>query len=370
MTQTTADAGSRFWWAMRRYRRLAGGLFLVVLALTAVLVGRQAMASPTYEASALVIANRLDFRAEQLPRLAEEIFTKDSVAQDAIAAGKLPWTREQLLEDHAELTPLEENVLLEVTGRARDPRLAARTANSLASALAEALNRPGAGVGVFSVQHQAAIPTRPASSGFPVAELVGGFAGATAVSLGAVGLVLAVRRPLIEPGEAGEATGTPVVGVVLIGNASAAKRSEPVRPEDVPGLAALCRTLFPDGRGGYVLSAPPEDGERRSGLAAWLVRALEEHGSVVVVPQTGAPCAVAAHAGDAVTVAQRPFEKVPPDAAIVVDGFDDDGLAARQVLPEGAQGVLVVAEGTARSAAAAAVEQFPPGDLAGVVFVR
>jgi hypothetical protein len=94
---------------------------------------------------------------------------------------------------------------------------------------------------------------------------------------------------------------------------------------------------------------------------------LAEQGDVAVAPAFG-------HKADdmhqRVLVLERPIEDVPDNVPVVIDGFDNDGVAARQAMPEGAQGVLVVPEGTPRTRVIDAAEQFASGELAGVVFVR
>ena len=375
MTQSTSDPIAAYWWAVRHYRWLVAALAALALAFSGILIARQQSAPPQYEATALVIANELAHSPEQLPRLAETLLAKDSVAEDAIQAGGLPWSPHELREEHVELTPLEQNVLIEVTGRTTEPELAAQTANSVADALAEALNRPGSGVGVFSIQHRASPPTEPADDRGLAFLLVGGIALAVLLPLGAVGLLFGTRLPVTRAGDAADAADTRVLGVMAL---PPGKRTslpgfggrgsmQTFAASDLPGLGALCQTLFPDGKGIRLLSAPTGKGGVRTEVASWLVGAMAEQGDVAVVPAFGVQ-ADGIH--ERVLVLERPIVDVPDNVPVVIDGFDNDGAAARQTMPEGALGVLVVPEGTPRTRVIDAAEQFASGELAGVVFVR
>jgi capsular polysaccharide biosynthesis protein len=375
MTQSTSDPLAAYWWAVRHYRWLVAALAALALAFAGILIARQQSATPQYEATALVIANELAHSPEQLPRLAETLLAKDSVAEDAIQAGGLPWSPRELREEHVELTPLEQNVLIEVTGRTTEPELAAQTANSVADALAEALNRPGSGVGVFSIQHRASPPTEPADDKGLAFLLVGGIALALLLPLGAVGLLFGTRLPVTRADDAADAADTRVLGVMGLPPRPRTSRPRIGRREpgqtlaasDVPGLAALCQTLFPDGKGIRLLSAPTGTGEGRTEVASWLVGAMAEQGDVAVVPALGVQ-ADGIH--ERVLVLERPIVDLPDNIPVVIDGFDNDGIAARQTMPEGALGVLVVPEGTPRTRVIDAADQFASGKLAGVVFVR
>lgn len=375
MTQSTSDPIAAYWWAVRHYRWLVAALAALALAFAGILIAREQSAPPQYEATALVVANELAHSPEQLPRLAETLLAKDSVAEDAIEAGGLPWTPRELREEHVELTPLEQNVLIEVTGRTTEPELAAQTANSVADALAEALNRPGSGVGVFSIQHRASPPTEPTDDKTLAFLLVGGLALAVLLPLGAVGLLFGTRLPMTRADDAADAADTRVLGVM--GLPPRQRTSHPwiatresrqtLVASDLPGLGALCQTLFPDGKGTRLLSGPVGTGEVRTEIASWLVGAMAEQGDVAVVPAVGVE-ADGIH--ERVLVLERPIVDVPDNVPVVIDGFDNDGIAARQTMPEGALGVLVVPEGTPRTRVIDAAEQFASGELAGVVFVR
>lgn len=375
MTQSTSDPLAAYWWAVRHYRWLAAALAAIALVFAGGLIIRQQSAPPQYEATALVIANELGHSPEQLPRLAEALMAKDSVAEDAIEAGELPWSPRELREEHVELTPLEQNVLIEVTGRAAEPELAANTANSVADALAEALNRPGSGVGVFSIQHRASPPTQPADDQSLALLWAGGLALAILLPLGAVGLLFGTRAPMTRPGDAADAVNTRVLGVMWLPDWQRAPRPWTARGEsnrtiaasDLPGLEALCQTLFPDGKGVRLLSAPAGAAAVRTDVAGWLVRAMAERGDVAFAPSLGDQ---ADGMDQRVIMLERPIEALPDNVPVVIDGFDNDGVAARQAMPEGAQGALVVPEGTPRTRVIDAADQFASYELAGVVFVR
>jgi hypothetical protein len=206
-------------------------------------------------------------------------------------------------------------------------------------------------------------------------QLAGGLVLAVLLPLGTVGLLLAIRSPLSRPGEAAEAVGVPVLGVLWLPRLRRAPRpwspkGKPTTtdsPSHVPGLQALCQTLFPDGKGSCLLSAPAGEAVMRTVVAGCLVRAMAEYGEVVAVP---AVTGEAVGTTERVVVLDRPIEHLPDNAPVVIDGFDNDGITARQEMPDGARGVLIVPEGSPRTGVLDAAEQFADGELAGIVFVR
>lgn len=359
---TPAPPGSRLLWALRFHSRALSAAAALLLLLTALAVARLVLAPPTYTATAAVIATDLEFSAERVPRLAEAIYRQDSVLADAIRRGQLPWSVDVLRDEHAKLIPLEDNVLVIVEGTAQRPGLAVRTANSVATALAVALQRSGTAA-TFSVQERAVRAVQdPIWIPLGVTVVAGLLATAAAV-LGLAGLLLAMRRPVTRVSEAAQLTGAPVLTVVDV-----PRRGRPAWP--LSGVPALQRALQARGAATVVLTTTPGGGQVRTAVAENYAHLLGLHKDATLVPYPGAQIPPALLDESRVLIRHR-GSAATGDAdsdATVVDGFEDESATWRQSLTPGALGVIVIVEGARHDDVAAAVARFVPEDLAGVVF--
>jgi hypothetical protein len=365
------DAATRMLGMMRQY------LWLVVLLLTwgaaagaasAVLGGEHAH----YEASALVIAKDVPSRgdarilAEQLPRLGEAVFTSGSVADRAVADGRLPFPPEQLIPEHAVLEPLEGTIVLRVKGIADEAGLAAVIANRVAAAFVTDLNRAGPGVGRFAIQDRARPPDEPVA-GTSAAALVGvGIGGGFMLALALVALIMLIRRPVLSAADLENASAAPVLAALDL-----PVLGRPVGdPRQVVGLGALVRRLVGDEWRVCAFVSIPRADRHRSQLAALVSRTLAPSGTVALV----APSAEIAQRqlGDAPVDVVDTFEsaEAAESAWVVMDGPSVDRVDIPQVLPSAAGLVLVVKSGTSRTAVEEAVAQLRDDELLGIVFVR
>ena len=354
--------GSRLLWALRFHGRAVGALALLLLFLTSVAVGGMYVAPPTYTATASLIATDLEFSADRLPRLAEAIYAQDTVLRDAVGRGSLPWTVDDLRDDHSGVTPLEDNVLVNVDGTARTEDLAVRTANAVAESLVDALNRSGTEA-TFSVQERA---TRALEDDLRVAmvlTVLGGLLSTIAGVLGLAALLLALRRPVTRPSEAVSATGVQVLTVVEV-----PRYARPVLP--LHGLDALQRSLFTRGAYITVLTTTMRDADLRTAVAASYALLLGQDAPATLVPAASTSVQTAELVkGTRVGLHDR-SQLLPADAGlVVVDGFDHENAAWRESLPDHVAGVIVVPEGTRRDDLALVMDRFVPEDLAGLVFV-
>ena len=357
-----APPASRFLWALRFYVRPLTAAAFVTLFLTSVAFGRIVVAPPSFTATAAVIATNLEFSAERVPRLAEAVFQQDSVLDEALQSGRLPWSIDELRDDHADVTPLEDNVLITVEGIAPTAELAVRTANSVAEALAGGLQRSGTEA-TFTVQDRAERAEQDPVLLPVILTLVAGLLGATAVVLGLAALLLALCRPVTRPSEAAMATGVRVLTVVDV-----PRRGTAFLP--LPGLEALQRTM--DERGGrlVLMTSTFDAAPLRTAVAESYAYLLSLSRDTTFVGSDSARQADSSVlAGSRVVAHARTDVLMPAAGTTVVDGFDDEGAAWRVSLPAGSLGVVVVAEGTRQDRIVPELERLDPDDLAGVVFV-
>src|SRR5688500_10526312 len=112
----TDDGASRLRWAARHYLPLALTIAAIVMVI-AVLRGTPTREGPEYEARALVVATALEVRPDQVPRFANSIFVSGAVAEEAVRSGRLPYEPSELIRDHVELDPVQDNVVVFVEGR-------------------------------------------------------------------------------------------------------------------------------------------------------------------------------------------------------------------------------------------------------------
>lgn len=360
------DAVSRLGWGLRRWWWIP--LIVVVLVTTPLilLVPRILPEDPAYEARALVVANELEIRAEQLPRLAETIFTGGQVAEAAVEAGELPWEPRDLIPEHAELEPLQDNILLIVVGRASDPALAATTADSAAQALVEELDSVGPGLGSFSIQADARVPEEPqqllgSRTVFVAAVIVGLAAG-----FGVLALLLVVRRPAITGGEAAETADSDLIGVLRLPRG----RDLPAVTE-VLGLSALARRIHPDMAGTSAFVGLTRRGRAADEAAVLVTLALARFGPVDHVPLGDEP-RYAEELYSSARVSMCPPDELTStggDVPTVISGTSAELLDVPQHVPPGTRIVLVAREGIPSRRLEQARAQFLEEEIAGVVFV-
>jgi capsular polysaccharide biosynthesis protein len=360
--ETPAPPGSRLLWALRFHARPLSAAALLTLLLTALAVGRLLLTSPTYTATAAVIATDLEFSAERVPRLAAAVAGQDSVLTDAVRRGGLPWSLEELRDEHVVVTPLEENVLVVIEGRDTSPQLAVRTANSVAEALAAALQRSGTAAS-FAVQERARRAVQEDRL-VPVAvAAVAGLMGTAAVVVGLAALLLAARRPVTQVAEATQLTGVPVLTVVQL-----PPRSRPSGP--LTGLAALQRSLHPRRPRTVLLTTTPGGAAVRTAVAEGYAHLLGLQADVTLVPSGPAEQVPSQILDDSRVLLHDRTQTLPADAGtVVVDGFDDEQGTWREPLPTGSTGIVVVPEGARQDDLLTVVARFVPEDLAGLVFV-
>ncbi|MDT0277374.1 YveK family protein [Blastococcus goldschmidtiae] len=275
MTGTGTDAVGALRWGLQRYFPV----FLACLLLGGLLAPFAVLRveSPA-EADALVIAQRLDMDLEALARYGEAVFNNGPVAQAVAGRYGAGGDFQDVIPDRVSLLATQDSIVFEVTGRDPDPDVAAGIANTAAEAFVEELNSAGVGVGIFAVQSPAVPPAEaPSGTSTTVATAVGIAAGLL-LGLVAVSLLLVVRRPVITPQDAEEATGVRALGVVAV---PGTKRGQVAPPHAFAGLIPVCRRLLALSMPTILLlSRPREESARRSlsvALAQILMRVRDIH---------------------------------------------------------------------------------------------
>lgn len=234
-----ADALGTLRWGVRRYSWLVGVCVLAVAVLCPVSL---AIWPVEYQATALVVAQRLDMDLVALPRLGEAVFVNGEVTRRVVgefgAAGEV----EDVIPNRVSLVADQDSIVFQVIGHDASPTTATALANAAAETFATQLNVPGEGVGLFAVQSRAVPPLDPVVPLpsllllVPIALIAGLLLG-----LAAVTALLVVRRPVLDAGAAYEATGIPVIGTV-----SVPRRRDDSEPDlqAISGVVPVCRRLL------------------------------------------------------------------------------------------------------------------------------
>jgi capsular polysaccharide biosynthesis protein len=250
----------RVLWCLRQYAWVVVVCVLALAAAPLVL----APVAPTYQADALVVARQLTVERQVLPEMAETLFGSGNVAA-RVAAEAGVGDPGALIPDRLSVVAAQDSIALVVQARDPDPATAARMADLATDAFLEELNKPGAGVGEFVVQAPAIVPTEPLTE-LPakVRGAVGGLAGLV-LGLGLVGLVAAIRRPVVTYEDVESAAGVPLLGTVQLPKAVSGTYSGPL---GVPGIPGVVRWLSAVPAGRLLLISAPDRSSASS--AAWV----------------------------------------------------------------------------------------------------
>lgn len=363
MSTRPDDIGGRIWWVLSRYRWLS--VVVIAAFIGAGYLKGYVGSLHQYEAATLVVATDLAIRADQLPRFAEAVFRGGSVARATADAVRGDVAAEDLIPEHIRLEPLEDNILLRVVGTDGDPDEAARYSHAAAVSLATELNRSGPGVGSFTIQERAKVPTRPVPTIAPAVPLVvSGVAGSMFVAA-AAGLLLILRRPVTSAQQAATLTNLPLYGTPVV-----RRHRDPLR---VAGLGVLLHQLFPSGEGRTMFIGVRGSQRSRLRLVELVVRALSRSRQVGYVSAEEGRDPILEEPDPAiVTVEPREIASAGPRMPVVIDAGsveEEDVQQLVDMLPGGLRTALVIPEGTPEWRVVAAASQISHRFEAGVVFV-
>ena len=360
-----ADAFRVLRWGLREY---AWVVALCVLGVGVVIPLVQASASDTYEAEALVAPVRLTAtNTDTVPRYGDVVFTNGEVegaVRDALGLDD----DVAVIPSHVELISAQDNPSFTVVGRADDPDEAADLADLAAATFTREMNSTTVeSVGTFSIQSTADVPARPLPTlgGGRLAIVVGVLAGLVAAA-GAVGLLLMLRRPVLDPATASAVTGVPVLGRVRMRRAASARVDR-----DIVGIAPLSRRILATRAPVVMFVSPSRAAARRHQVAEALTLVLGDSRPVRLVSGGNLDAdsdgrrptpEAEARTGD------RPGSTRSGESGelVLVDGPTMQERAAR---PETTLMVLVVPEGISENALRQAAEEYLDGDGPGMVLV-
>jgi hypothetical protein len=209
----SSDVMATWAWGLRRYWWV---VVLFVVGLGVLVPLAQSRSADVYEAQSQVGPSKqlLLPNLDPLPRFAQSVFDNGAVASDVRALRGLP-PGASVIPGTVQLRTAQDNPVMIITGQGSSPAIAASVANAAAATFVVQLNRYSGSVGTFAVQSDAVPPAKPEPkiiSG-PWGLVVGLLAGLVA-GCGAVGLVVALRHPVVGAGAAAGTTGLPVLGRV------------------------------------------------------------------------------------------------------------------------------------------------------------
>lgn len=316
-------------WGLRRYAAIFLGCLFVGAVLAPVLVMQQRVPA---DATALVIASRLDMNLIALPRYGEAVFDSGEVARAVSAALPDLGDPEGIIPEHVSLVAEQNSIIFAVVGHDPVPERAAQIADVAATAFVNALNLPGAGVGDFQVQNSAQTPAEPGKAlGLAISVPVGIVAGAI-LGLAVVGALLVVRRPVIDGYDATEATGVAALGIVKVPRTRGAREAP---PEEFTGLVPVCRRLLDLPTPTILLVSRRRDEGIRHKLARALVGVLGRVGEIRFLTTSRSP-----GSATGAVVGVRPADRGDaPVRATVIDSSETLDL----VQPSGPTTTVLVA---------------------------
>jgi len=207
--ETGTDVFTTLVWGLRRYALL---VLAMVLALGVVVPVALSQRSPQYQATAQVgpVDKLLLPNTDPLPRIAESLFNNGAV-EEAIR-NLLHQPTGNVIPSKAELIAPQDNLVLEVVGHAPTANQAIEIANQAAQTFLTELNRYSKSVALFTFTHRAILAKKvPKLGGGSASVALGLFAGVLA-GIGLVGLLMVIRRPVVDVGAAQVVTGAPVIG--------------------------------------------------------------------------------------------------------------------------------------------------------------
>jgi capsular polysaccharide biosynthesis protein len=275
MRASGTDAVGMLSWGLRRYALV----FLACLLGGAVLAPYVASQRVTpSDAVALVIAQRLDMDLAALPRYGEAVFDNGEVARAVVAQFGDAGDYADVVPERVSLVAEQDSVVFQVIGHDVDQETAAAIADVAANAFVQALNAAGAGVGVFALQSPAEPAGEPQTGPSRLIAVIVGLVAGLVLGLAAVSVLLVVRRPVIDPTDAEEATDLPALGIVTVPRT---RRGAQARPDQFAGIVPVCRRLLGLSTPTLVLVSRPHDRRVREqlsvALASLLMRVREVH---------------------------------------------------------------------------------------------
>ena len=344
--ERTSDVMATWAWGLRRY---AWVVVLFVVGLGVLVPLAQSRSADVYEAQSQVGPSRqlLLPNLDPLPRFAQSVFDNGAVARDVRDLLALP-PDASVVPGTVRLRTAQDNPVMIVTGQGSTPQKAASVANKGAATFVVELNRYSGSVGTFAVQSKAVLPAEaePKIVSGPWGVAIGLLAGLVA-GVGAVGLIVALRHPVVGAAAAQGTTGLPVLGRVPL-----PRRGPPDHAERM-AIGALSRRLLLEKHDVVYVTGPVQSQVERiaSSVSAFLANAR-------------GPNPAAQTYGDAALTSSSPSARRAPE----VTALDPTSLETWVEDPDHCSlTVLVVPEGIRAGALHRLVDQRVSGNAAALV---
>lgn len=245
--ESGTDVFATLMWGLRRYAVVVLATVVALGVLVPLMLSRRA---EVYQATAQVgPSSKLQLpNTNPLPRVAESVFNNGAVEVAVRTLLKQP--SGNIIPSKVQLIAAQDNLVLEVVAHARTPEQAMAIANAAAATFLTELNDYSKSVAPFVITHQANLAKKvPKVAGGYASVALGLIAGLLA-GIALVGLILVIRRPVVEPSSAQDVTGSPVIGHVGLA------RHGPQSPADSRATGLLCRRLLATSPSTIQVAAP------------------------------------------------------------------------------------------------------------------
>ena len=229
-----SDVVATLAWGLRRYVVV---LLAMVIGLGVLVPFALSQRNEVFQATAQVGPNSklLLSNTTPLPRIAESVFNNGAVEQEVRRLLNQP--KGNVIPSRVQLIAAQDNLVLEVQAQAPTASKAMEIANDAASTFVFELNRYSNSVAPFSLQHRAVIAKKVPKIGGGYMSVALGLVAGVLGGVAVVGLILVIRRPVVDPSTAREVTGAPVLGRVSL------PRHGPPSAADSRAIGMLCRRL-------------------------------------------------------------------------------------------------------------------------------
>jgi hypothetical protein len=343
--ERTSDVIATWAWGLRRY---AWVVVLFVVGLGVLVPLAQSRSADVYEAQSQVGPSKqlLLPNLDPLPRFAQSVFDNGAVSRDVRDLLALP-ADASVVPGTVRLRTAQDNPVMIITGQGSTAEKATSVANTAAATFVVELNRYSGSVGTFALQSKAVPPAKaePKIVSGPWGVAIGLLAGLVA-GIGAVGLIVALRHPVVGGPAAQSTTGLPVLGRVPL-----SRRGPPNHAERM-AIGALSRRVLAEKHDVVYLTGPVQSQVERvaSSVGAFLANAP---GSGPAQPY-----------GDAALTSTSPTARRAPEVTVL----DQASLETWVEDPDHCSlTVLVVPEGIRAGALHRLVDQRVSGNAAALV---
>ena len=354
-------------YAVRKYWLLGFGIVVLTTVTASSLGSRVSSNVSIFETDALIVARTLEIRPDELPRAAAAVFRAGTVATTVAHNERIPYSAESLIPDHLDFEPVENTIAMRVVGRDSDREVAADLANLGAAVLVQELNRIGPGFGVFAL-HTRATPPTSASNNPPPLAVIGTVAGMM-LAAGVIGLIMSLRKPVLDARSAAIIAGQPLFGDIVLDQDDGVGSLS-----NVAGLARISQALHVEPGSVRYLVSTNLAARKLSLLGCVLARFIASRGSNVILVDPTSPDAPCGGSEEQNFILRR--NTLDPDAdrrapTIVIGRYSASSRVeqTRAIDPSEGSVVLVVGSGASSSRIASASAAL--GDrLDGVIFVH